>query len=214
MTIKHHVSSELLTAYAAGQLPEAFSLVVACHLSLCAKARKRVDELESVGGAVLENAPVALLSEGALLTTLDKIAAMPRRAAPCEHKYAANNLFPTPLHNYIDPENVKWSSIGGGVKQSILSCKGVATARLLYIPAGLAVPDHSHNGLEMTIVLSGSFSDAEVCFERGDVETADDDLRHQPIAGKSEPCICLAATEGRLRFSALMPRFIQPFIRI
>ena len=35
MTIRHHLSDQLLMAYAAGQLPEAFNLVVATHVSLC-----------------------------------------------------------------------------------------------------------------------------------------------------------------------------------
>ncbi|MES2813417.1 MAG: transcriptional regulator, partial [Pseudomonadota bacterium] len=34
MTIRHHLSDQLLMGYAAGQLPEAFSLVVATHVSL------------------------------------------------------------------------------------------------------------------------------------------------------------------------------------
>ena len=38
-TIRHHVSDRLLMAYAAGALPEAFSLVLATHLSLCDECR-------------------------------------------------------------------------------------------------------------------------------------------------------------------------------
>ena len=34
-----------------------------------------------------------------------------------------------------------------GVKQSILETAGGATARLLFIPPGTVVPDHSHSGM-------------------------------------------------------------------
>ena len=35
MSIRHHLSDPMLIAYAAGNLPEAFALVVATHISMC-----------------------------------------------------------------------------------------------------------------------------------------------------------------------------------
>ena len=55
MTIRHHLSEQLLTGYAAGQLPEAFNLIVATHVSLCDECRARLAALEVVGGAILED---------------------------------------------------------------------------------------------------------------------------------------------------------------
>jgi putative transcriptional regulator len=57
-------------------------------------------------------------------------------------------------------------------------------------------------------------SDCSGQFARGDVETASDDLDHQPVAGMGEACICLAATDAPLRFTTLLPRLMQPFFRI
>jgi putative transcriptional regulator len=54
MTIRHHLSEQLLTGYAAGQLPEAFNLIVATHVSLCDECRARLAALEAVGGALIE----------------------------------------------------------------------------------------------------------------------------------------------------------------
>jgi putative transcriptional regulator len=85
---------------------------------------------------------------------------------------------------------------------------------LLYIPPGQAVPDHSHNGLELTLVLQGSFSDETGRFGVGDLEIADQDLEHTPIADAGPPCICLAATDAPLRFNALLPRLLQPLFKI
>ena len=44
------------------------------------------------------------------------------------------------------------------------------------------------------------------------IEIADEDLNHTPIADVGEDCICLAATDARLRFNKLIPRMAQPFI--
>jgi putative transcriptional regulator len=108
----------------------------------------------------------------------------------------------------------RWKSLGLGVRQSILASDNEGSVRLLYIPPGQAVPDHSHNGLELTLVLQGSFSDATGRFRVGDLEVADQTLEHTPVADPGAPCICLAATDAPLRFNALVPRLLQPFFRI
>ena len=41
MTIQHHLPDDLLLTYAAANLAEAWSLVVATHLSLCPECRRR-----------------------------------------------------------------------------------------------------------------------------------------------------------------------------
>ena len=101
-----------------------------------------------------------------------------------------------------------------GVRQSILSADREGSVRLLYIPGGQAVPDHSHNGLELTLVLQGSFSDETGRFGVGDLEIGDESLHHTPTADAGDPCICLAATDAPLRFNAFLPRLLQPLFKI
>jgi putative transcriptional regulator len=68
--------------------------------------------------------------------------------------------------------------------------------------------------MEMTLVLKGAFRDELARFGRGDVEIANEDLEHTPVAEEGEDCICLAATDAPLKFNALIPRIAQPFIGI
>jgi putative transcriptional regulator len=96
----------------------------------------------------------------------------------------------------------------------ILKTDSDASARLLYIPAGTAMPNHSHNGLEMTLVLKGSFHDEKDLFKRGDIEIGDQDLHHNPTASNDGPCICLVASDASLRFKSIIPRLLQPFFKI
>ncbi len=212
--IKHHLTDEILMAYAAGSLPEAFDLMVATHLSLCDHCRARAESFDAVGGCVLqEQDATAGMSDGSLAATMALIAQgapMPRPARP------SCSVLPAPLQDYVggDVNDIKWKPIGMGVKQAILPTTSEATARLLFIPAGAAVPDHSHRGIELTMVLQGAFSDELDHFARGDVEIADQDIHHTPTADISEDCICLAVTDAPLKFSKLMPRLFQPFLRI
>lgn len=214
METTHHIPANLIAAYAAGTLPEAYSLVIACHVSLCDSCRADLEAYETLGGEVLDRGAESALAPDALEATLALIQAEPvSRAAPKPRQQSA---FPAPLQDYAGatPDAVRWKSIGGGVRQAVLDCKGGATARLLYIPGGKAVPEHGHNGLELTLVLQGAFSDSVARFARGDVEIGDGDLEHQPVAEMGEACICLAATDAPLKFRSIMPRLFQPFIGI
>jgi len=214
MKIKHHLSDELLMAYAAAELPEAFSLVIASHLSMCDECRARSMAFDALGGAVMEDHAVEM-SEGSLAACLDRIDSLPQANARALRR--SQGIVPAPLLDYLGGslDQVKWRPLGLGVRQAILrtSDKG-ASARLLYIPGGAAVPDHGHRGLELTLVLQGAFRDETDRFGPGDVEVADSSVEHTPIAEEGAACICLAATQGALRFNALLPRLAQPFFRI
>jgi putative transcriptional regulator len=214
MTIRHHLSDQLLMAYAADQLPEAFNLVVATHVSLCDDCRARSASFDTVGGALLEEAEEIAMGEDALSRALARIegTAQATRSEPLKPA----GIFPAPLVEYIggDLSAVRWRKVGGGVRQAILPTGKDASARLLYIPAGKAVPDHGHRGMELTLVLQGAFADANDRFGRGDIEIADEDMEHTPVALAGQDCICLAATDAPLRFRGLIPRLAQPLLRI
>ena len=209
MTIRHHLSDPLLIGYAAGSLPEAFSLVVATHISMCDECRARLGAFEAVGGALLDSESVAL-APGSMETTLARL------EAPDTLPRVTPSALPAPLGDYIggDLAAVKWQSLGMGVRQAILPTAKGATARLLYIPAGQSVPDHGHRGTELTLVLQGAFRDETDRFGPGDIEIANEELDHTPVAEIGGPCICLAATDAPLRFNSLIPRLLQPLFRI
>ena len=208
--IQHHVSDELLAAYAAGNLSHAFSLVVASHVSLCEQCRAGLEAHNVMGGVCLDETKSVTVSSGLktdLLSRLDDPMDLPKT-------FARKGALPGPIVAALKGKDPTWKKVGQGVRQDILSEGDGGTARLLYIPAGQAVPDHSHNGLEMTLVLQGSFSDETGRYGVGDVEIADESLEHTPVADPGEPCICLAATDAPLRFRAFIPRLMQPIFRI
>ena len=212
--IRHHLSDALLMAYSAGQLPEAFSLAVATHVSLCDECRARMESFDAVGGVLLEECAKSGLAEDSFAATMARIKAGAPQPRQARQKQPA--VFPAPLRDYVggDVDAVRWRAVGGGVRQAILRTDGDATARLLYIPGGVAVPDHGHRGTELTLVLQGAFRDEVDRFARGDIEIATEELEHTPVAEEGEPCICLAATDAPLRFKRFLPRVLQPLLRI
>lgn len=209
--INHHISEPLLAAYAAGSLESHYALVVAAHVSMCDECRARLAAHEAAGAAVMEcsvSKNVSPRAKSDVMAMLDQPAPAP------EVSYTRSGVFPAPVMAALKGKPPKWKPVGFGVRQSILHADKSGSVRLLYIPGGEAVPEHGHRGIELTLVLQGSFSDETGRFGVGDVEIAGDDLDHAPIADKGDACICLAATGAPLRFTSLVPRIFQPIFRI
>ncbi|MFZ1725097.1 MAG: ChrR family anti-sigma-E factor [Albidovulum sp.] len=210
--IKHHIPEPMLVAYAAGSLQQPFALVVAAHVSLCDECRAGLGAHEAVGGALLDEHTMQAVSgsmKDAIFAQLDNA---PRMES--DPPYERSGVFPGPVMQMLKGKSPRWKSVGGGVRQTLLHADDEGSVRLLYIPPGKAVPDHGHNGIELTLVLQGAFTDETGRFGVGDLEVADDTLEHTPIAEWGAPCICLAATDAPLRFISLIPRLLQPLLRI
>jgi putative transcriptional regulator len=173
-----------------------------------------MESFEAVGGALLD---ISAPEEMGVDSFEGVMSLIENECGQIAHaKSNQTSDLPSALTDYIGGSllDVKWRPIGLGVKQSLLKTSGNSTARLLYIPAGTAVPHHSHNGNELTLVLKGAFEDEVSRFGPGDVEMADEDLDHQPVAVEGEDCICLAVTDAPLKFQTLVHKLVQPFLKI
>ena len=171
-----------------------------------------------VGGHLLE-------SEAAEPQTDDDWTAIKKRiqagevenVVPIRQKQSPVDPFlPNPLAAYVERSGgLHWRGLGRGPSQMIIRTGDrTTTVRLLKVPAGQPVPEHSHGGTEFTLVLDGSFSDEVSTFRRGDVELADGSIMHTPTAHPGKDCICLAVTDAPLRFKSRLLRLLQPIIGI
>ena len=217
MSIKHHLSDITLGAFTAGTLMESISLVVASHLSLCRVCQARHNQLEYIGGMHLLQAPTATTSVDFLQKTLLRLGKQEIASSKVHASVnlQVNDTLPTPLHEFIptELESLEWNSLAPGIKAHPLTGlnTGNGTLSILKISPGMSIPDHSHQGTELTLVLQGSFSDEIGQFGVGDIADLDDSTQHQPIADTREACICLIATDASLKFTGLMPRLVQYF---
>jgi putative transcriptional regulator len=216
MNINHHADDSTLLSYAAAALPESFSLIVAAHLEQCDRCRQRLQEAENIGGALingLEATPVEAGSIDAVWAAIES-----GRPEPQPAPRAAGTGLPSVLERYLPDglPGIRWRTVAPGIRQFIL--KGVesgnGTARLLSIAPGTMIPHHSHGGSELTLILRGSFADEIGRFGAGDLADLDDSVQHQPVADTDEPCICLIATDERLRFTGVFSRLLQPLVGI
>lgn len=222
---QHHISDELLLEYAAGGLEEAWCIAVATHLAFCPECRERLEAIEAAGGMLMEciEPEAASVSEDASWAALSaRLEGDDERETDDGQESRAGSGgkpadVPEPLRSYIGGSlsGVKWKRLGVGAEQFVIDTEdGSATARLLRIPAGKPVPEHSHNGRELTLVLTGSFVSEGVTFGPGDFEEEDDETEHQPMVTPDGECICLTVTDAPLRFRSRIVRLVQPFLGI
>lgn len=215
----HHPSETLLLGYAGGNLAEAEALAVSAHLTLCPACRRAVAAAEAVGGALLERIAAAPLAADGLKTVLARLDEPAlREPAPAAPKSASTGIagLPQALSRYVDEAlaTSDWRPIGGGVRQLRLRTAGRAQARLVRLSPGVPLPEHSHGGTELTVVLTGSYSDALGRFGRGDMAELDQSVTHRPVVDAGAECIALIVTDAPLKFRGLLARLAQPFIGI
>ena len=217
MTPQQHPSEATLLAYAAGALTEALSLVAASHLAFCPECRHQVAHGEAMGGSLLENLAPAALEAGTrerVFALLAKPESRPAPAAP--QSRVADPLMPAPLGRYLHGglDSIAWRRLAPGIRHFEILPHDLlrgGNLRMLRIAPGRCLPRHGHTGIELTLVLRGSYSDELGRFGCGDVGETDDDIVHEPISGRDEDCICVIATEGPLKFDSLIARAIQRF---
>lgn len=222
MSPLHHAPDELLMAYAAGGLGEAQSLALATHLALCLVCRGEVRRLETLGGVLLDDLPAPPVDEDLLTAFLNRLDAPGGEVATLSRscaKPAAAGLpvLPQPLRGYVggDLDQVAWTRILPGLAQATVPVRsGTARARLLRVAAGTALPRRTHAGTELTLVLSGGYSDGDRHFQRGDLDFCDGSVDHRPMAGESGECVCLLVTDAPLRLTGPTGRLLNSFLRL
>lgn len=211
----HRPSDDILMAYAAGNLAQGPALVVSAHLSLCSESAQRVHQFEAAGGITLDDAPVAELMSDALEKVLAQLDGESVRQIPPRGRHLADMpgglILPAPLQEY---DIGKWRFLAPGVQWSSIGKGGTPRNRpmLLRSKPGMVLPEHTHQGVEYTLVLKGSLHDAIGDYYPGDFIMADASLEHEPSAGPDEECICLAAVDGRLQMKSRLGRLIQPLL--
>ncbi len=211
------IPDEWLVSYAAGALSDERALLVASHVAYHPGLKARVEDAEAIGGALLDaQEPIADVDSSfdALMARID----LPdlddeEEAVP---SLASDDDLPSVLRSYLDKplDDLKWRMMGPGMYQHKLS-NGPDGEKLWLLRArgGTEMPVHDHRGLEMTLVLRGSYHVGDKRYGPGQLELADSDVvDHQPMIDEGEDCICLVVTDAPIRLHSFVGRMVQPFI--
>jgi putative transcriptional regulator len=219
MTSEHITVDDLLLAHAAGRLPEPVGLVVATHLALSPQGQSAYRDYEALGGAMLEDLAPVDLSVGSfdrLIARLDDDVEPIHAGSSGQPAPGGEGYLPWPLRAYVPGRlaELPWKHYGSVSEASLALDETTYRTRLIVLKAGRAVPKHTHDGQEITVVLKGAFNDGIGRYGRGDLSIADAHVDHQPMAEPGEDCLCLTVTDAPLRLTGTFSRFLNPFVRL
>lgn len=212
--VKHHPALELLEQYIEASLAPELSLAIAAHLDLCPHCQRIKMDLEAEAGAALANIAAAQAVDTDWQQMLDFITAQPevpvkteRRQPFTLHIQNSEILVPASLKPLLQ-NKLKWFSLGG-ISTAKLAGEDQHNVSLLYIRKDSEVPQHTHLGLEITLVLKGKIYDEAGCYGEGDLLINTPDHTHTPRT-MSEDCLCLSVLTAPLKFKKGLTRLLNP----
>ncbi len=195
MSPRHHPSDGVIVAYASGTLEPGFGLVVGAHVEQCALCRERVMACEAVSGAALKEIGEVEVAPDALTQVLARLDVQSTAPAKADTR---------PLLERLPLKSRKW--VAPGVWVAAVDTPHASNNRIYVLSVGPGMPTarHQHSGAEFCTVLKGAYRDELGVFSAGDFAAAEGDLNHQPMVEGDEACVCLFATEGRLKPQGLL----------
>jgi putative transcriptional regulator len=228
--ITHHPDDNLLTEYSSGSLANALGVIVCAHLQTCLHCRKRVEQLNKLGAAILnQSIAEAVQSESfeQLMTRIrsqnsetgvkDKTSGPLEKPQELHSTYANDPLLkqvPKVIAKLLPSDGkLKWKRVSAALKTA-----GLKTGQSEYevafqrISSGGKVVEHDHGGLEVTMVLCGSFSDEDGVYNKGDFLVRNPGEVHRPTATQNQDCLCISVVEAPVKITGLFGKLVNPFL--
>jgi putative transcriptional regulator len=222
--IRFHPSDDTLARYADGDLDPACSIMMSAHLEYCSGCRQRIDELETSYAQVLESIPAEPLTSE-LTGMLSQILSQPAVSLELEPELEIvpsnevltldNKEFNLPRvlqrhKNEIGP----WSRLPGKIQRAPVSTGGKSKMNFIYMEPDSALPEHTHQGQEITLVLSGKFVDENASYEPGDFIVQTAEHQHSPRTQAGQDCLCLTLLDAPLHFTSGLATLLNPFSQL
>lgn len=213
------LSEDVITDYSAGNLSPAKHIIVACQSEISEQVANRVAFQEGIAASLIEDGASEALSP---LFMGNVLAALPEQdgfVAPAQCD-SAEGMAPKSLRHMLGHglKDMKWKSLIPGVAvHDILGNRHTKDGDRLYLlkaKGGMKMPEHSHNGEEWTLILTGSYKTGEKQFVRGDLHIEDETETHSPHIDEGEDCICLVMTQGPLKMQGWLPKVVQSVVGI
>lgn len=213
----------LMMSYAAGALDEAQALIISAHRWYCASARSTINRYEDIGGYLIDHdcTPVQM-SDHALDHVFGRIECEQENTrchGAGHHEDCCKNIgcdLPEPISEALarHQQNLRWRSIGNGFEKLDveLDCRKSHAQFMKAAPAA-ASPEHSHGGIEITLVLDGSISDEYGHYKRGDLVITDERTTHKVTACPQSGCTCFVVSSAPIKLTGIAS-ILNPFLRV
>ncbi|MEM7212514.1 MAG: ChrR family anti-sigma-E factor [Pseudomonadota bacterium] len=211
--VMHLPPEEMLADFASGATPPAVSLLVAAHLTQSPESRAQVQAYEDAGGVLLQDeTPIEVAQDSfdAVMAMIDEVPQDPANV-DSEPEVEADCPLPRPVLDAIGMkfDEIPWKFRLPGVSVYDLEAFGDQRVSLMRARPGASVPQHTHKGTELTLVMQGVMLDDGIEYGAGDVAVNTEDDDHRPKILGDEICYCLIVQQGDLHFTGRFSRILN-----
>jgi putative transcriptional regulator len=221
--IKHHPTFEFIQSFVKGDLPASLSAGIAIHCDMCTSCQQHVDELTDRFAATSFEETLSdrfIVDENKVYTNVptfdvDQMIASITASNDIEYQQEksvnkikfknTSYVLPTVLNNMALGST---AHIGKLTRTRIQLNEDEIHTSLLHIQPGGGVPEHTHKGFELTVLLAGSFHDDEGDYVKGDFIMLDASHQHQPIS--TDGCLCYTVANDALHFTQGINKLLNP----
>ncbi|MGH8596109.1 MAG: cupin domain-containing protein, partial [Gammaproteobacteria bacterium] len=117
---------------------------------------------------------------------------------------------PASLRSFIAAAlGFEWNSLAWnrgipGLRLAHLQDKDDERIWLLHAKPGVVIPEHTHSGAELTLIVHGAYCSDGKQFNAGDLDDNDEGVTHHQTVTRDSDCISLLVFEGRHRYTGWM----------
>ncbi|TMP30113.1 transcriptional regulator [Pseudoalteromonas rubra] len=209
--IKYHPSEHILQSYVQGELCASLSVAVSMHVAMCPQCQLLTSQFEASCAHSFAGEDMDLQGDENWDDLIAQIT---------EDTQFTDQPAPAPLEievkgeQFVLPSSLQNVGLSGWLKLGKLSRSrlnlgdGKLHASLLHIEKGGSVPQHTHKGFELTLLLSGTFKDEMDSYVPGDFIMLDGSHEHSPVA--TESCLCFTLADDALHFSQGLSQLFNP----
>ncbi|WP_349364440.1 MAG: ChrR family anti-sigma-E factor [Roseitalea porphyridii] len=202
----------LVSGYVAGSLPRPLHVLMDAHLELSPANRPIVAGLEGVAGDALEQLdPMELGDRDGALSAI-----FASRTSAETDPVKRCGTMPRALADFVghSVDDIPWKTKMPGFREYDMEDVDGCHVSMFWIKPGRTVPSHTHEGMELSLIIDGAFRDERGRFGRGDISIADPSVDHRPVAEKDVPCIGFAVTDAPLRLTGSLRQRLSDILAI
>lgn len=211
-----------LHQFAEGTLSPAWSLVVSAHVDMCKQCQSQVDLIteELAQEQILASCPPVQSADTEVLSfeqMMNSIMSLEpdHSSDPRPHSGTIEldgRIFELPrtLGRFVHKTD-GWSKLVGKLWQAPVDLGEMGKAHFIYMEKGGSVPEHTHKGNELTLVVNGEFEDGIRQFDSGDFIHLDGRDKHAPVSNHDDGCLVFSFVDEPLYFTAGIARLLNPF---
>jgi len=228
--IKHHPNQQLLLAHAKGELSLSMAIAVSAHCALCDTCKTAVAQYtkeaaslafnqEEIADTTADKADISAHSIAfmeydvpeELQTMLAQILCQPESTTTPSYEplfvSVKNQQYSVPsvFRQHLD---YPWQQLGKVSRMRFDLDEMNTRASLLHIDALGEIPQHTHKGYELTLLLAGEFSDINGHYVPGDFIMLDQHTKHAPKT--LEGCLCYTVLNAPLHFTKGLSKLLNP----